>query len=203
MRSRMGRWRAGYAGTSCPACSAVIRHESIRTGHQACRSCGTSFEGVRFDPPEIAAVVAELAGVGPTETAPCSRHARNVAVAACGRCGQFMCALCKIDADGKAYCPGCFERLSTEGALASTATRLKNYAGLATLCILGAWLLSGFLLSVPAGLLGIYFCVKGIREKGLRGESEGVIGLYARIVICILMMIGGTMVTLVMFGAFR
>jgi hypothetical protein len=84
---------------------------------------------VRFDPVEPRVVVPDLAGTGPEGAAPCTRHARNQAEAACARCGQFMCALCRIDADQKTYCPGCFDRLSAEGSLTSAVTRVRNYAG--------------------------------------------------------------------------
>jgi hypothetical protein len=168
-----------------------------------CPGCGRPYEAVRFDPPEPRVVVAELAGVGPAETAPCTRHARNVAVAACGRCGQFMCALCRIDADGKPYCPPCFERLSGEGALASAPTRARNHAGLATLCLLMGFFLMGIFITVPAAALGLYFCARGLREKARRGESEGVAGLYVRILLCLVMMAGGVLYPIALFGGLQ
>src|SRR6185436_13787988 len=128
MVSRLGRWRTSYSGVACPRCNRPLRHETLLSGSQSCPICNGLFEAVRFDPVEVKVVVPEIAGTGPEGAAPCARHARNQAEAACARCGQFMCSLCKIDADNKVYCPGCFERLSSEGSLASAVTRVKNYA---------------------------------------------------------------------------
>jgi hypothetical protein len=124
--------------------------------------------------------------------APCARHPGNPAEAACQRCGQFMCSLCRIDSDAKAYCPACFERLSSEGALASTVTHIRNYSGLASLVLLGGFLTC--YLGLPLGIYGFYLCVKGIKDKGRRGDTEGVAGLYARLVLSILLLLTGLLV---------
>lgn len=186
-RSKYGKWRVGYVGTQCPRCRAVKRHEDIRTGSQTCVNCQGEFEAVRFDPVMPSVVVPQLAGVGPTEAAPCSRHARNQAVASCSRCGQFMCSLCKIDADGASYCPSCFDRLSTEGSIPGGALRVKNWSGLAGVCIFGSpliWFLSWIL--IP---MGIYFSIQGIKDKKARQEEDGVVRLYVLLVCGIIAML--------------
>jgi len=191
-RSKFGKWRVGYAGTQCPRCRTFKRHEDIRTGSQTCANCHGDFEAVRFDPPDAVIAVPQLAGVGPAEAAPCARHARNQAVASCVRCGQFMCALCKIDADGAGYCPPCFERLSTEGSIPGGALRVKNWSGLASACIFGSpfvWFLSWIL--IP---MGIYFCVQGLKDKKARGEQDGIVRLY------VLMAFGITAAALLVLG---
>jgi len=198
MAARLGRWRATYAGMACPRCRRSLRHETLRSGEQSCPSCNGLFEAIRFDPVEARVVVPDLAGTGPEGAAPCARHARNQAEAACARCGQFMCALCRIDADQKTYCPGCFDRLSAEGSLSSAVTRVKNYAGWAALCCLGFFMCVG-VFSAP---FGIYFCIKGLRDKKARQESDGIVGLYLMMVFCILIFGIGVVQFAAFFGAF-
>ena len=201
MAARLGRWRANYAGMSCPRCKWKIRHETLKSGTQSCPSCSNLFEAVRFDPVEPRVVVPDLAGTGPEGAAPCARHARNQAEAACSRCGQFMCALCRIDADQKTYCPGCFDRLSAEGSLASAVTRVRNYAGWAGICLI-VCLGTYFLPSPVAGPLGILFCVKGLKEKRARKESDGIVRLYLMMILSFLVLAMGVLIYLAIFGAF-
>ena len=201
MAARLGRWRASYVGIACPRCRRTLRHETLRSGEQSCPACNGLFEAVRFDPVEARVVVPDLAGTGPEGAAPCARHARNQAEAACARCGQFMCALCRIDSDQKTFCPGCFDRLSAEGSLASSVTRVRNYAGWAGICVLAS-LFVYFLPSPVTGPLGIIFCLKGLKEKRARKESDGIAKLYLMMGLCFLMVLVGAVFVAAMFGAF-
>jgi hypothetical protein len=187
-RSTLGRWRIGYGGTACPRCKGPLPHERLRSGLQDCPSCRGSFEAVRFDPVQPLVSVPQLAGVGLETASPCARHARNQAVASCTRCGQFMCALCRIDAEGGAYCPGCFDRLSNEGLIPGGAIRIKNYAGYASACVL----VNAFIpcAGVIASPIGIYFCVKALGDKKKRNETDGVFRLYILLIFHILIALG-------------
>jgi hypothetical protein len=202
MVARLGRWRASYKGVACPRCHAVLRHATLRSGEQTCPACNGLFEAVRFDPVEPRVVVPDLAGTGPEGAAPCTRHARNQAEVACSRCGQFMCSLCRIDADGKTYCPPCYERLSAEGTLVSAVTRVRNWAGWVALCLLGS-LFSGFFMAAVLGPLGIFCCVRGLKEKKLRGETDGIARLYLLLFVCLLVSLGGVLLYVGLFGAFK
>ena len=178
-----------------------MRHETLRTGTRVCGRCNLRFEAVAFAPVETRVAVVQMAGLSVESAAPCATHSRNQAVAACEHCGKFICELCKIDADHKVYCPGCFERLSAEGALASGVTHFKNYAGLALLNILLSilfWPVS--IVTVP---MGLYYCIQGLREKARRGETEGQVALIARLVILLLMGLGLAFMILGIFGAIR
>lgn len=201
MVARLGRWRANYAGMACPRCKRGLRHESLQSGPQRCPACGHEFEAIKFDPIEPRVVVPDLAGTGPEGAAPCARHARNQAEAACSRCGQFMCALCRIDAEQKTYCPSCFDRLSAEGTLASAVTRVRNYAGWASICLI-VCLGTYFLPSPIAGPLGIAFCIKGLKEKKARRESDGIVRLYLMMILSVLAMGIGVILFFAIFGAF-
>jgi len=199
-RSKLGKWRVGYSGTQCPRCRTFKRHEDLKTGSQTCINCHGSYEVVRFDPVKPLVAVPQLAGVGPTEAAPCARHARNQAVASCARCGQFMCALCKIDADGNAYCPPFFDRLSTEGSIPGGAMRVKNFSGLASACLLGSWFM--MFVSPITGSLGIWFSVQGLKDKKVRNENDGVVRLYFLLALNILVVVGGLAFLAMLLGAF-
>ncbi len=198
-RSKLGRWRVGYAGTSCPRCRALVRHEDVRTGEQACRTCRGLFEAVRFDPVKPVVAVPVLAGVGPEGGAPCARHARNQAVASCGRCGQFMCSLCRIDAEGKAYCPPCFDRLSSEGSIPGGAMRLRNWGGIAGACLVASYFM--LFIAPIVGTAGVYFCAKGIGDKRKRNERDGVARLYFLMAFNLLSVVAGVGMYAVMLGA--
>jgi hypothetical protein len=199
MALRTGKKQGTYQGVACPRCEAALPAALSGARTQACGRCGKTFEIVRFDPVEPRLVVAEVAAAGPEAGAPCARHARNQAMASCQRCGQFMCGLCRIDADGRSCCPPCFERLSSEGALASTVTKFRNFAGIASLCMVAGLLF--MIAGAPLGGLGAYFCIKGIGDKRSRGETDGVAGLYVRLVVCIFVALGGVLVLLAIFGA--
>jgi hypothetical protein len=198
MAARLGPWRATYQGVACPRCRKAVKPETFQSGDQVCFFCGGVYEAVRFDPVEPRVVVPDLAGTGPEGAAPCTRHARNQAEAACSRCGQFMCSLCRIDADGKTYCPTCYERLSTEGTLASAVTRVRNWAGWAGVCIVVNMF---YCLPGPvAGPLCIFCCVKGLKEKKLRNESDGIVKLYVLLVFGVLVTLSGIAMYVGIFG---
>lgn len=203
MALRPRRGNALYAGTTCPRCGVPLRHETLTSGLQICPRCGRPFEAVHFLPVEPIGAVAEIAGLDPSAGAPCAKHARNKAEAACQRCGQFMCALCRIDADGKAYCPACFERLSGEGALRSTATRIRNYPGLAAFCAIINLLLCWLVVGIVAAPLGIFFAFRGLGQKKKMQETEGVAGLYVSIVFNSVFLMASVIITMAYFGVFR
>ena len=93
---------------------------------------------MRFDPPERDSRAVSVAEGGPGGATACAQHRGNVAVANCERCGVFMCAVCRIDSDGLALCPGCFDRLSAEGQLPSARASYRDYGRMSgTLAVLG------------------------------------------------------------------
>lgn len=162
---------AAYAGPACPHCQVPLDLERVISGAQDCASCGRRFEAVRFRPPARQERVTEVAAAGPDEAASCAAHRRNAAVASCERCGIFMCALCRTEADGLAICAPCFERLAAEGALHSAETRYRNYLGLAWLSgLVGALLWFPGLVTGPAA---IYYAFRGMRQMSEWGDVGG------------------------------
>ncbi len=131
-------------------------------------SCGQRFELARFHPPERVSAAAQAAGAG---AASCARHARNAAVASCEHCGAFMCALCRIDAEGVALCAVCFERLTAAGQLASVRSSFRNYNGIAFQVALLGLVLPFF--SVLLGPAAVLLGWKGLRQGRALGEPYG------------------------------
>jgi hypothetical protein len=118
---------------------------------------------------------------GPGGSTACAQHRGNVAVANCERCGVFMCAVCRIDSDGLALCPGCFDRLSAEGQLRSAVVSYRDYGRMAgTLAVLGIVLA---FVGIIAGAAAVYYGVKGLRQKREMGDPEGRVGVWLAIVL--------------------
>jgi uncharacterized membrane protein len=102
-----------------------------------------------------------------------------------------------VEVDGQVLCPGCFERLSSEGSLPSVAKEVRNYRGLSAACILGA--LFFLFLAAPAGIVGIQYAFRGIMENRRRKEAEGNIMLYVLAVLNLAVCVGGTLFLLSLF----
>ena len=195
----------GYSGPSCPKCSYAFPPGALDTRTHTCPRCSTRFEAIRYSPVEVRIEVTQLAG-GPETDAPCSRHEGNSAVASCNRCGKFICALCRTEADDRIFCPSCFDRLTAGGDLASTASRLRNWLGLSFMMVLlGIIILipiyTSILALVPA-FAGIYFCTRGLREKRARDESDGIAGLTVSLVFHVLIVGAGILIAIRVFGVF-
>ena len=71
-------------------------------------NCGSRFHAFPFPAllsQPVSLVASELSAS--EEEAACFEHASKKAVAACHRCGRFVCALCRMEADGAVWCPTC------------------------------------------------------------------------------------------------
>jgi hypothetical protein len=101
----------------------------------------------------------------------CANHARNAAVTSCQRCGLFICSLCEMNVGSGSYCPACFSKLHTEGALGDAARRYRDYTLLARSAAILGFLLSFVLLGIPFGALTMYYAVKGRKQRLAMGKS--------------------------------
>lgn len=174
----------------CPRCGATLDISRMAPGEQACPACGRSFLATPFSPPEPRPeIVPRLAEAGPEGGIPCGRHAGNRAVANCSRCGIFMCSLCRIEIDGMELCPACFDRLSSEGVLSSSRTRLRDYRGIAlALGFAGCFLYFIGLITGPATL---YFTWRGLKQRRELGDRGGLVSLTLAVLLG-LFQIGGS-----------
>lgn len=173
-----------YAGPACPRCGAEVDVSRLVGGEQVCPRCRRPYLAAPFTPPAPRRTpVASLAEAGPGGAVPCGLHAGNAAVASCVRCGVFMCALCRIEADGQELCPACFDRLSAEGVLSLSRTRIRDYRGLSlALGFLGLFCFAGIL----TGPLTLYLVHRGVRQKRQMRESEGGPTLFVAAVLGVL-----------------
>jgi len=196
----MRRAIAIYAGKACPRCRAQLPAGGPSSGERSCPRCKKPYEAHLFSPvvdhgPMVIPVSAQGEGT------PCARHVRNAAESSCHRCGAFMCALCRIDSDGLSLCPGCFERLSTEGALPSARTSYKDYGRMSVhtllVCIL-CWPLA-----IIAGPLAVWFGIVGLRASRRPGVHISRTRCWFGIVIGALALLGCSLLLLVIFGAMR
>lgn len=161
---------------ACPHCWLALDHEHMSPGLQLCPRCRRSFEAVLFSPPERRVRVAEVAEAGPGGATACAVHKRNAAVGNCSRCGIFLCAVCKVEADRKVLCPPCFDRLSEEGGLDSVRARYRDYAGMALfLAALGVFV---WPLGLAVGSAAVYYGFRGFAQKQELGEGGGRGGIY-------------------------
>ncbi|MCK6491162.1 MAG: hypothetical protein L6R48_23165 [Planctomycetes bacterium] len=132
-------------------------------GPAVCPACRVAFEAIPFQPRPEPGRQPLPAG----DAAPCAQHQRNRAEASCERCGVFMCAVCRIEVDGRRLCPPCFERLSGEGALPSAVVHRRNWCGM-------AFHLSFFsmvpLFGLPAVPAAWWIGIKGLRQNYRLGE---------------------------------
>jgi hypothetical protein len=176
-------------GPVCPYCSKPTVPQDRNDGGVTCRGCRKTYRAEFFSPPASKADVVMPSVGALQETAPCAKHEKNASVANCERCGCFMCALCKIDADGQTLCPPCFERLSDEGALSSTRKSFRNYSGIAS-STLAIGLLICFIMPICGGV-GLHYTVQGLKAKRGEGDTEGLVGLYTLLVLSVLELLGG------------
>ena len=143
---------------------------AIVTRFVSCPVCFRDFEAVVFDPPAPDASVARLAEAGPEAANPCGHHPGNVASDHCSRCGVFMCALCRIDTDGRILCPSCFERMADAGELPTLVGHYRDFSVLQLqLVILGL----SIVLGPVTGPTSVYYGLKGLKQKKAMGDSRG------------------------------
>ena len=159
--------RRAYHGPACPKCDKALSEEQAQDGQHVCRTCKSAFVAVRLTPsPERQVVVTPVAATD--NSTPCAVHQRNASVATCGRCGLFMCQLCRIDSDGLVVCPVCFERLANEGALPSARKTYRDYGRLSShLALIGLLLVWPF--GFIFGPFAVWTGIKGLRTLAQPG----------------------------------
>jgi hypothetical protein len=138
----------------------------------SCPHCRGAFEATRFDPPEPRVSVRAVEEAGPGGAASCAAHRGNVSTGNCGRCGVFMCDLCRIDADGQVLCPACFDRLSAEGALSSARTTFRDFGRMGMTLLLVGLLFT--VMAAPFALGAVYAGVKELQQRKRIGEGSAL-----------------------------
>ncbi len=170
----------------------------LQQGQVYCGECALTFTAALFSPPLRPAPAAPA--LEPGAATPCARHARNPAIATCERCGAFMCGLCRTDADGKALCMPCFERLRGDGAIADTRTTFKSWRTLGLhLGVLGLLLSPVGLILGPASLVA---SARGVAQVRRGEEAGGAAGTVTAFVLGMLSTLFGLVMALMLAKAF-
>lgn len=178
-----------YQGPGCPRCWTPIPPEVLAGGRVYCGECALEFTAAVFQPAAPAVPHAPSAGL-PAASAQCARHARNPAVAACERCGAFMCSLCRIEVSGQALCAACFDRVRADGSLDAARSTFRSWRTLGLhLALLG---LVVWPLGVLIGPASLYASLRGVAQSRKDGDEGGLGGT-------VLALLLGAAVTL--FGA--
>lgn len=199
--ARAARSRLSYQGFACPHCAQTLRLQPPSATQVRCPHCQAGFEAAYFQPPQRTVRVLKVAEAGPGAGAVCAKHAKNTAVANCERCGDFMCSLCRIEADAMQLCPPCFERLSTEGALPSTVKSFRNYRGLASTSAAAG--VCFWFFGIVIGPAALYYGYKGFQQRKELGESGGAVGLASAMLFGALETVGGIFFILLLCKVFK
>ncbi|HEX9604366.1 MAG TPA: zinc finger domain-containing protein [Myxococcales bacterium] len=188
-----------YREPGCPRCWEPLPRIVLKEGAVYCGNCALEFQAALFDPPESPrAAPRDLDG---GTSAQCARHARNAAVAACERCGAFICSLCRVESDGKVLCAACFDRLRAEGALESARTTFRSWR------TLGLYLSVGGIFVWPLGIVigpaALVAAVRGISQDRKNGDEGGLPGSILSLLLGAVVTLMGIVLPLSMAGAFR
>jgi hypothetical protein len=185
---------------SCPQCEKPLPLTSTAGNQQVRPGCGHAFEGTFFSPrgDRAASAAADAALV---EAPPCVSHARNAAEAICERCGAFICAVCRIEIEGRTLCPACFERLQSEGSLAAVKTRFRDFAGLARITALLGLVFAIF--AVAIGPLAVFYAVKALEQKREMAEADGKAGIRVALAAGVLETVLGLVLVAVWIASLR
>jgi hypothetical protein len=188
-----------YDGPACPRCDNEIDPGALLSNPVSCPVCLREFEALLFEPPAADVSVPRVAEAGPDGAHPCGHHPGNVASEHCGRCGVFMCRLCRIDIDGRILCPACFERLADGGALPSLVAHYRDYSHMQfSLALLGLVLV---FIGPVAGPASVYYGVKGLRQKEAMGDPGGRVRAWVLFALAAVETVAGVAVLVSMVGA--
>ena len=189
-----------YEGVVCPFCKHRLHSSQLFNGEGYCPFCSKAFHGAAFTPVQRKAKVARIIESGPESATACAKHERNTAVANCERCGNFMCGLCRIDADGVVLCPGCFERLSSEGALPSSLKSYRDYASSAAVLSLAGMFPGFWFFGFIFGPLVVYWAIRGFKQLQEMEETGRAWLMVLVILLGLGETIGGVAMVLLVFG---
>jgi ribosomal protein L37AE/L43A len=189
---------AAYDGPRCPRCDQKLTSDWIRSGTITCPDCGRTFEATAFQPPAPALRVAEVATAGPASANACANHVRNAATTNCTRCGLFICALCDMNVGSGSYCPACFERMRSDGAL-PTGRKGRDYASMARISAIVGILFAFLFVGPLFGILSMYYNSRARKDRMKAGETPAWTGgMIVVEILAVLVLIGGALMDVVL-----
>src|SRR5205085_4212668 len=122
----------------------------------------------------------------------CANHARNAAVTNCTRCGLFICALCEMNVGGGSLCPACFDRVRSEGALPTVATKVRDFAAMARVSAIVGLLFMFAFIGPLLGILSLVYQGRARKQRRATGEAAWGLGPVVILVLSIIVLAGGT-----------
>jgi len=185
----------------CLSCEAPLPLAAVSAvALEPCLACGVAQRWELFPafsaPPEESAPAEAIAAPG--EEAACAYHPGKKAVAACGRCGLFVCALCELPLGNERICPVCLESGVKKGKLDLTSHRFL-YDRLALMLVTYPLLIFYFtLLTAPIAVFVALRFWKAPRSIVRPGKTRMVVALS----VAILELAGWAILILVMVAAF-
>lgn len=121
---------AGAAVTfTCPVCG-LLQSSETRQDSVACGRCESEIS-IELFPAFFRAEEAVHHQPVVADEASCFFHADRVAEFTCGRCGRFLCSLCRISWPSENLCPTCLEAVNSGGRAAQLASSRFHYDSLA------------------------------------------------------------------------
>jgi hypothetical protein len=182
-------------GPGCPRCWTPLLDTAVSGGAGYCGECNLEFTAVTFHPPDRPVVtIAE-----PAAGAPCALHGRNAAVAACQRCGAFMCSLCRVEVDGRSLCAACFGRGRADGTLDAAQTTFRSWRTLGIhLALVGILLYPAGVLVGPASL---FASTRGIAQSRKAGDEGGMVAVVLSMVLAVLITVASGFFIVLVIGA--
>jgi hypothetical protein len=116
----------------CPNCDALLPDDRERLGAR-CFNCRDPL----YEPPGR---VSRSARAG---EAACAVHAGRESVGTCGRCGNYLCEVCRTPWRGGVQCAACVDRALVAGEATPEQTRAHTRQAVLSLCLGGgAWALT-------------------------------------------------------------
>jgi len=167
---------------NCPRCETVL--ELPTSGSYACEQCGGRFDAWLAQPHPDASPTPVMAHAptaprptadpfaprGPVVQGPCAAHPQNAATTFCERCGDFVCALCLTPAEGRRYCPRCFDLLFERGAMGFTQRQFQKPKLAFWLGVASAPATCFYCAGTPMAVVGLYLGIMAIKEINERPE---------------------------------
>ena len=115
----------------CPSCEYPLPENRERVGAR-CPSCRDPL----YEPP------GRFARVAREGEAACATHPKNESVGPCGRCGNYLCEVCRTRWRDQVLCSACVERaLGADEATPEQAKAVFRQALWALLLGIGAWVI--------------------------------------------------------------
>jgi len=148
---------------ACPRCRTIQPVDHLNTGRALpCPGCCAAVRAdvfnafLRADDPAAGYDTAQAPG-----QAECFYHPGKAAIVPCGACGRLLCAVCRVDLDGRTLCMRCLQAGRDKQRITTLQNRRTLYDSLAlNLAFWPMTMIFPTLLTAPAA---IYYAVRHFR----------------------------------------